>query len=70
MNVSPVRCYYLRFWLFVQEHRWAVSSVHNKQGAKHVEVWMKQEKNLLVMPGVKAGKGSAEDRDDSADVSN
>lgn len=27
-------------------------------------------RNLLVMPGVKAGKGSAEDREDSADVSN
>lgn len=26
-------------------------------------------RNLLVMPGVKAGKGSAEDREDSADVS-
>lgn len=33
-------------WLLVQENHRAVSSVHNKQGAKHVEVWMKEETKL------------------------
>lgn len=33
-------------WLFVQENLRAVSSVHNKQGAKHVEVWMIEETKL------------------------
>lgn len=54
---------------FVQEHHCDVSPVKQQAGSKTRGSTDETGRNLLVMPGVKAGKGSAEDREDSADVS-